>query len=463
MYGIILAGGSGSRLWPLSRELYPKHLLSITQDESLLQSTFNRLRSFIDEKSILTITSVNHATDVYIQLSKKTQTCQILSEPMSQNTAPAIVCALQYLKQKTNKDEVVAIVPSDHLIQDLQGFKNTLKEAEAVAQKGFIVTLGVKPLYPETGYGYIKTKKPMEMGFEVEKFVEKPDKNTAEKYIQDGSYYWNSGMFVGKISVFMEEFEKHASSIYKNSQEFDFSKSNNISPELYSKMESVSIDYAVMEKSDKIALLELKSDWSDVGSWQSLYDIKPKDNDGNVIAGHVIVDGVKDSLIYGGTKKLVAVSGLEDVVVVDTEDAVLVCKKENSQRVKNIYNKLKKENDVTHLVHKTVFRPWGYYTCIAEGDGYLTKVISVSSGQKLSTQSHNHRAEHWVVLQGTAKVLLGEEFLILEPGQSVDIGVAVVHSLQNPYDEELKIIEIQKGDYLSEDDIVRYEDIYGRV
>lgn len=462
MYGIILAGGSGSRLWPLSRELYPKQFLSIDNNETLLQSTFDRLAVLMDVQNIFAIANKKHATDVFIQLNKKVSGGVVLAEPTSKNTAPAIAVGLQYLSQKTSGDEIVLIVPSDHLIEDIEGYKKSIEQAKILAEEGYIVTLGIKPQYPETGYGYIKTADSLNVGFKVDKFVEKPDKNTAIKYIEEGNYYWNSGMFLAKLSVLHQEFERHSADIYACSLDLDFSNSLNIPQELYEKMESISFDYAIMEKSDKIALVELRSDWSDIGSFQSLYNAKPKDKDGNVLQGNIITDDVKNSFIYG-SKKLVAVSGIEDVVVVDTEDAVLVCKKENSQNVKDIYNQLKEKNDSAHLVHKTVFRPWGYYTCIESGKGYLTKVISVSSGQKLSIQSHNHRAEHWVVLQGKAKVLMGEEFLTLNVGQSVDIGVGVIHSLQNPYDEELKIIEVQQGDYLAEDDIIRYEDIYGRV
>ena len=466
MYGLILAGGSGSRLWPLSRELYPKQLLALDGKDSLLQSTFKRLQTFIPSENIICVTNIKHSNDVKFQINKITQNVKIVSEPAAKNTAPAIAAALTFIKQKTIKDEIVFIGPSDHLIKNITAFKDTVESAQKLADAGYIVTFGIKPSYPETGYGYIKAGESLSYGLKVDKFVEKPDLKTAQEYIENGSYYWNGGMFMGKVSVLLKEFEKHAPEIYKNLEALDFNAENkNISAipfSIFEKMPSISIDYAVMEKSDKIALVELKSDWNDLGSWQSLYDVKTKDKDSNVIEGNVIADNVKNSLLYS-SKKLVAVSGVEDVIVVETEDAVMVCKKNQSQKVKNIYDRLKDNNNNARMVHKTVFRPWGYYTCLTEGEGYLTKMISVSPKQKLSIQSHNHRSEHWVVLEGKALVLLEGEEHRLEAGQSIDIPLQAKHSLQNPYDEEVRIIEVQKGDYISEDDIIRYEDAYGRV
>ena len=462
MKSIILAGGSGSRLWPLSREEYPKQLLSFDKKESLLQKTFIRLLQFSSACEIVTVTNVKHSQNIKLQLNKIDKSNIVLSEPLGRNTAPAIASTLEYFKQNSPSDDIVLIVPSDHLICDIKAFNETVQNAIPLAKQGYIVTFGIKPKYPETGYGYVKTLKPYETGFIVDKFVEKPDFETAKKYLSSGDYYWNGGIFMGKISVFLEEFNKYANDIYSKLKGLDFTTSDKINYSIYEQMPSISIDYAIMEKSDRIALVELLSDWNDLGSWQSIYNVKEKDEDNNVLAGTVIVDNVKNSLIYS-QKEIVAVSGLENIVLVETEDAIMACKMDESQSVKKLYEKLKeKESDAVKL-HKTVFRPWGYYTCMNSGKGYLTKTICVMPKQKLSIQSHNHRSEHWVVLEGKALVILdGKEYNIV-PGESIDIPVQAKHSLQNPYDEELKIIEVQKGDYISEDDIIRYEDCYGRV
>ena len=462
MKAIILAGGSGSRLWPLSRDMYPKQLLNLDRNESLLQQTFNRLNSFINASDIVTVTNIKHFSDIKMQLNGIDRENIVIAEPLGKNTAPAIACSIEYLKQKSENDDIVLIVPSDHLIRDLDKFNQTVKEAEKLANDGYIVTFGIKPSYPETGYGYIKTLKPLETGYKVDKFVEKPDYETAKEYIKSGNYYWNGGIFMGKISVFMEEFGKYTSDIYAQLDNLDFSKETKIQYGIYEKMPSISIDYAIMEKSEKIALVELLSDWNDLGSWQSLYGVKPKDENGNVIEGKVITNNVKNSLIYS-QKEIVAVSDLEDVVIVETEDAIMACKMDKSQNVKKLYENLKTQQSDTTKLHKTVFRPWGYYTCMNEGDGYLTKTICVMPHQKLSIQSHNHRSEHWVVLEGKALVIKEDKEYILSDGDSIDIPVQAKHSLQNPYDKELKIIEVQKGDYISEDDIIRYQDCYGRV
>lgn len=462
MYGIILAGGSGSRLWPLSRELYPKQLLNLISDKSLLQSTFERLTNCMQKDEILSITNTKHSANVRMQLAQLTENPKVLSEPVSKNTAPAIALATKYIMQETGEDPVILVVPSDHLIQDKEHFLSTVKKGEKLAEEGYIVTFGIKPNYPETGYGYINTLKPLDIGFKVKEFVEKPNLETAEKYLKAGTYYWNSGIFMFKASTMLAEIEKNAPEIAKIAQNVDFTKSSDIPFVEFDKMPSISIDYAVMEKSDKIALVALESDWNDLGSWQSIYDVSKKDENNNVFIGHVIDEGSKNSFVYASSK-LVTTIGLEDTVIVETEDAILACKKDRTQDVKHIYETLKKQNDDTHLIHKTVYRPWGFYTVIAQGNGFLSKIIHVNSGQKLSVQSHNHRSEHWVVLTGTAKVVLEANERILSPGHSVDIPVKAIHSLQNPYKEDLEIIEVQKGDILAEDDIIRYEDIYGRV
>ena len=455
MYGIILAGGSGSRLWPLSRELYPKQLLSLNSDKSLLQTTFERLNSFLPADKILSITNTKHAANVKMQLDKKSL---VLSEPVSKNTAPAIALSVKYLIEKTISDPIVLVMPSDLEIKDNAKFQDAVNKAVSLAQEDFIVTFGVKPLYPETGFGYIKA----DCTGKVEKFVEKPSQITAQDYLKNGGYFWNSGIFMFKASVILKEIAAFAPEITSLLEQFDFSETDIVPYTLFEKMPNISIDYAVMEKSERIKMVELEGDWKDLGSWQSIYDVSKKDVNGNVFVGHVLDKDSKGSLVYASSK-LVATIGLEDTVIVETEDAILACKKDRAQEVKEIYETLKQQHDDTQMVHKTVYRPWGFYTVIAAGKGFQTKIIHVNPGQKLSVQSHNFRSEHWVVLSGTAKVVMESKDYILSPGHSIDIPVKAIHSLQNPFNEDVEVIEVQKGDVLSEDDIIRYEDMYGRV
>lgn len=458
MYSIILAGGSGSRLWPLSREMCPKQLLNIQNNESLLQETFERLASFIPAENIISITNTKHFSNVKYQLSSLAKDTKVLSEPIAKNTAPAVAITTKYIQSlNQDNDPLILVAPSDHIIKQTKEFEHTIKKAEQFALDGNIVTFGVKPDYPEAGFGYIN----VENG-KVKQFVEKPQKAIAEDFIKQGSWYWNSGIFLFKASVILEALKKYAKEIYDIANEFDFSDSTEIPFIEFDKMPNISIDYAVMEKADNLVLVELESDWKDIGSWQSLYDMNNKDQNGNVKIGHILDMDSKDSFMYSSSK-LVATIGLEDTVVVETEDAILACKRDRVQDVKQVFETLKQQHDDTHLVHKTMYRPWGFYTVLAQGNGFLTKMIQVNPGQKLSIQSHNHRSEHWVVLSGLAKVVLEGKDIILSPGHSVDIPVKAIHSLQNPYEEELKIIEVQKGDLLIEEDIIRYEDMYGRV
>lgn len=462
MYGIILAGGSGSRLWPLSRELCPKQLLNITGEKSLLQATFERLQNLMPEENILSITNTKHLANVRMQLKNYYAAPIILSEPVSKNTAPAAAVSVKYIFENKNSDEIILVVPSDHLIHDVQKFYEAIEKGKQLAEQGFVVTFGVEPSYCETGFGYIKTSEKIDDGFKVEKFVEKPDLKTAQKYLQDKTMFWNSGIFMFKPSVFFNELKRHAGNIFEITEKIDFKNSEEIPFVEFDKMPNISLDYALMEKSDNLVMIKLESDWKDVGSWDAIYDISPKDNNGNVFVGHVLDEGSKNSLVYSSSK-LVATIGLEDIVLVETEDAILACRKDKTQDVKHIYETLKQQNDNTHLVHKTVYRPWGFYTVIAQGEGFLTKIIHVNPKQRLSLQSHNHRSEHWVVLNGTAMVVLDSKELILNSGHSVDIPIKAIHSLQNPYDEAVEVIEVQKGDLLIEEDIIRYEDIYGRA
>lgn len=462
MFGIILAGGSGSRLWPLSRDLYPKQLLRINSKTSLLEDTFLRLGEIMPQDNIISITNKKHESSIRTQLQAFTQDLKILAEPAAKNTAPAISVCIKYLTQNF-EDDVVLVMPSDHLIKDTEAFKKTVEIGEKYARKGYIVTFGIKPTSPHTGYGYIKAgEKEADGGYEVCNFKEKPNAEVAQEYFEAGNYFWNAGIFMFKMSTYLEALKEHANDIYSLLEKFDFRESTEIPYIPFEKMPSISIDYAIMEHAKNIKMVPLMSDWNDLGSWDAIYEIDKKDEEGNVKVGHVETINCKDSLFFS-SNRLVTGIGLEDTIIVETADAILACKKDQAQDVKKIYEKLKEVKDETHLVHTTVYRPWGYYTVLNQGEGYLTKMICVSKKAQLSLQSHNFRSEHWVVLSGVARVTLEDKTFMLKPGSSIDIPVKAKHSLANPYNEELKIIEVQKGDKLIEEDIIRYKDIYGRV
>ncbi len=480
LYAVILAGGSGTRLWPLSRELHPKQLMKIEGDYTLFQSAFIRLVNSVDDKNILSVTNVKLESQVKSQLVEmqekfcRKSNYRVITEPECRGTAPAIALSIKYIeklqKDKNSKDDPIIIaVPSDNLISDDEQFAAAIKEAIKLAKENYIVTFGVKPDRADTGLGYIKTKNNKKIkditsvGLKVDTFIEKPDKETAQEFVDSDKYYWNSGMFVFKASVMMAELKKYEPDIFSIIKNAEISSQTPTIPYLdFKEMPDISIDYAVMENSKKLAMVPLECDWRDVGSWEAIYAISEKDENGNYVMGNVIDLDSKNSMVYS-TSKLITTIGLNNVVVVETEDALLVCDRERTQDVKKIVNHLKERHDETQLTHKTVYRPWGYYTVLNEGKGFLTKCIYVNPGAKLSVQLHHHRSEHWVVVEGKALVLKGEEYFELNNGDSIDLAVEEKHSLQNPYDEPLKILEVQKGDILDENDIVRFEDMYGRV
>lgn len=478
LFSVILAGGSGSRLWPLSRELHPKQLMKMNDDYTLFQSTFLRLINVIDDRNIVTVTNINNESIVKQQLDElKTKFCRttdykVITEPVSKNTAPAIALSVKYIVEKlviNKSDPIILVAASDQLILDEKCFSDAIEEGKKLAEAGFIVTFGVEPQKVDTGLGYIKTRKDKKVSAisvdasKVAEFIEKPDTEDAEKFVESKKYLWNSGIFMFKASVFMAELKKHCPVIHKTIETSDvLETAPSVAFQDFNKMPDISIDYSLMESSKKLVAVPLKCYWYDLGSWEAIYDISEKDENGNYVSGNVIDIDSKDSMIYS-TSKLVTTIGLNNTVVVETEDAILVCDRNRAQDVKQIYNTLKEKDDDTHKVHKTVYRPWGYYTVIQEGDGFLTKCITVNAGGKLSVQLHHHRSEHWVVLEGKANVLKGNDFHELMPGESIDLAIEEVHSLQNPYDKPLKILEVQKGDILDENDIERLEDIYGRV
>ena len=461
MHGIILAGGSGSRLWPLSRELYPKQLLKLNSEKSLLEKTFERLMSIMDIDNIIAVTNAKHFSDVKMQLKEYSNDVRILTEPIAKNTAPAIAISTKFLLD-CGMDDVIVATPSDHLIEDTENFAKTIKKAQNLANEGYIVTIGVKPTYAGTGFGYIKAGEKIENGYKVEFFKEKPDMKTADKYLSSNDYYWNAGIFVFKAATLMETMKECAKTIYENTQKFNFKIQEDIDYMTFDKYPSISFDYAILENAKNIAMVEMECDWSDLGSWDAVYESNKKDESGNVKIGNIIEQNCENTMLYS-SERLLAGVGLKNVIIVETPDAILACNKDDTQGVKQIYEKLKETKNDTHRIHTTVYRPWGYYTVLNHGDGYLTKMICVSRKGQLSLQSHNYRSEHWVVLSGIARVTLENKVFMLKAGSSIDIPVKAIHSLANPYDTELKIIEIQKGDKLIEEDIIRYKDIYGRV
>lgn len=457
---IILAGGSGTRLWPLSRELTPKSLLPLIGKKSLLENTFNLALSFTSSKNILTVTNIRQGQDTKFQLEKIVKNPSVIYEPLGKNTSAAILSALTFLQSQ--KDELVVILPCDFAIEDEAAFSEIMEKSKINAKNGYISAVGVKPAYPETGFGYIKIGEKIKSGFKVEKFIEKPSKSLVEQFITDDSYFWNCGIYIGKISAFLSAFQTFLPDMFTKFNKSMFDENNKIKFEFYENIPNISIDYSIIEKIENLAFIKLNSKWSDFGSWKALYDFSKKDKNNNVLHGNVICDKVKNSFVYS-SKELVCVASKNDIIAVETEDAVLVCDKSRSADINKVVLQLKTNYSELTKTHKTVFRPWGFYTCLNSGDGWLTKIITVSPGHKLSLQSHNHRSEHWVVLEGVANVVLNGEVHTLNKAQSIDIPLKAKHSLQNHSDKVLKILELQKGSYISEDDIIRYEDMYGRV
>lgn len=457
---IILAGGSGERLWPISRDLYPKSLLNLYGKKTLIQNTFELAAKLTKENNIITITNIRQFSDIMLQIKELYKSPVIISEPMSKNTAPAVASAITFLEGK--RDEIVLILPVDFKISNENIFKSQIEQAKAIAKKGYIVTFGIKPESNECGYGYIQTDSIEKDYKTVKYFIEKPQKEELKKYINKGNTYINSGIYLAKISVLKEAYEKYAKNINSDFTKEMFDENKKIKYEYYENIPEISIDYAIMEKADNLVMQELKTEWKDYGSWQSVYNNTEKDKDDNVIQGNVITNGTKNSFIYS-SKELTAALGIKNTIVIETEDAVLVCNKNRASDINKLVEELKKNNNETTKIRKTVFRPWGYYTCLNKGNGWLTKIITVSPGHKLSLQSHNYRSEHWVILEGCATILLDGNEYTLNKRQSINIPVKSKHSLQNRSNEILKILEVQKGTYISEDDIIRYEDIYGRI
>ena len=463
---VILAGGSGSRLWPMSRQNLPKQFLALDGQVTLLQTTINRLSPTIEAKDVLIVTQEVHAKgEAYHALLPY----QSLFEPVARNTAPAIALAAAYLSVN-GADPVMVVLPADHIIKDEVRFRAHLDIAIQASEEGRLVTFGISPTRPDTGFGYIKTKKTALDSvriLEVERFTEKPDAATADSFLKDGNYYWNSGMFVWKTSVILAEIQQHLPAVYQVIQAIlaDSRAGANFQQAVeknFPVMPSISIDYGVLEKSDRVSLIPCDIGWNDVGSWQAVHEISKKDENGNALQGNVIAVGCKNSLIRS-EKRLVAAIGLEDLCVIETADAVLISKSDQSQRVREVVDALQKKGATEHIYHMKVNRPWGNYAVLEDDPaGFKIKRIEVAPGARLSLQSHTKRSEHWVVVSGTATVTNGEQVTTVHKNQSTYIPIGAKHRLENRGTEPLHIVEIQVGDYLGEDDIKRYEDNYGR-
>jgi len=467
-HAVILAGGSGTRLWPLSRSLFPKQLLALNGEMTLLQQTASRVLEMFAPENIWVVTNEEHVFEVRSQLRSLNPVldAHVLAEPLARNTLPAILLALGSIVARQGDEEsdvaasdVVAVFPSDHLVEDLEGWRASLNQGMNLAAAGRFVTFGVAPHKPETGYGYIARSERLEEGaYAVECFIEKPKLEKALEFLKSGRHYWNSGMFVFRAGDFLEAVRAHAP------EHWLWWRGRAEKPLLagYGALKNLSVDYGIVEKITNIAVVEARFDWDDLGNWEAIYNLGKKDENGNVIQGDVLAIDCRDCLLISKGGKL-AVVGLSGMIMIQTRDATLACPLTAVQRVKEVVALLKAQGSQLVESHLTVKRPWGSYSVLEEGPYYKIKRIEVLPGARLSLQMHHHRSEHWVVVSGAALVEIGGEERLLVENQAVDIGKATTHRLANPGKVPLEIIEIQSGPYLEEDDIVRFDDEYGRV
>ena len=466
---VLLSGGSGTRLWPLSREAYPKQFLPLVGDDTMLQATWRRVAALADAVPII-VAGEDHRFLVAEQLRQiGAPTPAILLEPVGRNTAPAIAAAAMQA-MRDGDDPLLLVLPSDHVVRDDAAFRAAVSVAMPVADAGALVTFGIVPHAPETGFGYIEANAHEDDRGDgvhrVRRFVEKPDVATAQTYVDAGGYYWNSGMFLFRASRYLEELQRFRPDIVAGVRAaFDAAQRDGdfirLEKDAFVACPSDSIDYAVMEKTDMACVLPVDIGWNDVGSWSALWEVSAQDADGNAYHGDVIAIDSRNSYAY--SRRLVALVGVDDLVVVETDDAILVARKDKVQHVKEVVARLKAEKRSQVALHREVHRPWGSYDSIDIGDGFQVKRIKVKPGARLSLQSHTRRAEHWIVVRGNARVTRDNDVFELHANQSTYIPIGSKHRLENPGSDMLELIEVQSGDYLGEDDIVRYEDVYGRA
>lgn len=463
---VILSGGAGTRLWPASRSMYPKQLLPLAGEKTMLQATALRIRGLENAGDhCLVVTNEAHRFSVVEQLQAIEVRAELLLEPEGRNTAPAVaLAALQ--AAESDPEAILLLMPADHVIRDVEAFRTAVEQGVAAAESGQLVTFGIVPTAPETGYGYIRADAGAGGVVPVQQFVEKPDGKTARAYLDSGNYFWNSGMFLFSASAYLDELANAAPEIAASCKKSMQNKSLDgsfIRPDRDSFLAcpADSIDYAVMEKSSNAAMIPLDAGWSDVGSWSALQDVTPSDADGNALNGDVLVHDCKDSFVQAESR-LVAAVGLRDLIVVETKDSVLVADRHRSQQVKELVNQLKAQDRPEKDLHRQVFRPWGSYDSIDNEENFQVKRLIVKPGAVLSLQKHAHRSEHWVVVKGKARITRNDEEFDLKVNESAYISIGDVHRIANPFDEPCHIIEVQCGDYLGEDDIVRLEDNYGR-